>query len=113
MKPRSLGVIAVLLESGKENPAIQTLWDNLPKVKEKEVEVAQTINAVALLPENKGYYTFAGSLTTPPCNEEVTWYVFKTPVQVSADQIARFDKLYPMNARPVQPLNGRDIMATP
>ena len=109
-----LGVIAVLLERGKENALIKTLWENIPKVKEKEIVVEQTmINAVDLLPNNKGYYSFAGSLTTPPCSEEVTWYVFKTPVQLSAEQVARFDKLYPMNARPVQPLNGRDIAATP
>src|SRR5205814_2200803 len=57
-------------------------------------------------------YSFAGSLTTPPCSEDVTCFVLKTPMQLSADQLARFDRLYPMNARPVQPLNGRDIEAT-
>jgi carbonic anhydrase len=53
-----------------------------------------------------------GSLTTPPCTENVTWYVLKTPIQLSADEIARFARLYPMNARPVQPLNGRDLVGT-
>jgi len=108
-----LAVIAVLLDTGKENGLIKALWDNLPKEKGKENVVdAVKINAVDLLPANKGYYTFAGSLTTPPCSEDVTWFVLKTPVQVSADQIARFAKSYPMNARPVQPLNDRDIQAT-
>jgi carbonic anhydrase len=108
-----LAVIAVLLDTGKENKLIKTLWDNLPKEKGKENAVdAVKINAVDLLPANKGYYTFAGSLTTPPCSEDVTWFVLKTPVQVSADEIARFAKSYPMNARPVQPLNDRDIQAT-
>jgi carbonic anhydrase len=108
-----LAVIAVLLDAGKENRLIKTLWDNLPKEKGKEKVVAAVkINAVDLLPENKGYYTFTGSLTTPPCSEDVTWYVLKTPVQISADEIARFAKIYPMNARPVQPVNGRDIQAT-
>ena len=108
-----LAVVAVLLDAGKENLLIKTLWDNLPKEKGKENVVdAVKINAVDLLPQNKGYYTFAGSLTTPPCSEEVTWFVMKTPVQVSADEIARFARSYPMNARPVQPLNGRDIQAT-
>ena len=90
-----LAVIAVLLDTGKEN-----------------VVDAVQINALGLLPPNKGYYTFAGSLTTPPCSEDVTWYVLKTPVQVSADEIARFAKTYPMNARPIQPGNDRDIQAT-
>jgi carbonic anhydrase len=108
-----LGVIAVLIDRGKENRLVSALWSNLPKVKDKEVVVTEpTINALDLLPENKGYYTFAGSLTTPPCSEDVTWFVLKTPVQLSSEQIARFEKLYPMNARPVQPLNGRDVAAT-
>jgi carbonic anhydrase len=108
-----LAVIAILLDTGKEHRLIKTLWDNLPKEKGKENVVDPVkINAVDLLPESKGYYTFAGSLTTPPCSEDVTWFVLKTPVQISADEIARFAKLYPMNARPVQPVNGRDIQAT-
>ena len=106
-------VLAIQLDAGKENRLIKTLWDNLPKEKGKEnVVEAVKINAIDLLPDNKGYYLYAGSLTTPPCSEDVTWFVMKAPVQVSADQIARFAKLYPMNARPVQPLNDRDIQAT-
>jgi carbonic anhydrase len=109
-----LGVIAVQLDAGKEHALIKTLWDNLPKEKGKESVVDTVyVNAINLLPPSKGYYTFAGSLTTPPCSEDVTWFVLKTPVQVSADQIARFGRSYPMNARPVQPLNGRDILVTP
>ena len=108
-----LGVVAVFLDAGKGNALVKTLWDNLPKEKDKEVVLdAVKVNAIELLPSNKGYYTFAGSLTTPPCSEDVSWYVLKTPVQVSAEEIARFGQLYPMNARPVQPLNGRDIMGT-
>jgi carbonic anhydrase len=108
-----LAVVAVLLDIGKENPLIKMLWNNLPKEKGKENVVEATkINALELLPQNKGYYTFAGSLTTPPCSEDVTWFVLKTPVQVSADEIAQFARYYPMNARPVQPVNGRDIQAT-
>ena len=84
-----LGVIAVLLDAGRENRLIKTLWDNLPKEKAKENVVnAVTINVVDLLPQNKGYYTFAGSLTTPPCSQDVTWFVLKTPVEISAVEIA-------------------------
>ena len=68
---------------------------------------------IALLPKSKGYFMYTGSLTTPPCTENVTWFVLKMPVQVSADQIARFGRLYPMNARPVQSRNDRDIVGTP
>ena len=105
-----LAVVAVLLASGAENPLIKTLWTNLPKEKEKEVEAGSvTINAADLLPKDRAYYTFAGSLTTPPCSEGVTWFVLKHPTSISGGEVSRFGKLYPMNARPTQPLNGREI----
>ena len=112
-KDGKLAVVAVFLDQGKENPLLKTLWSHLPQTRDKENVVNNVqINAVQLLPQGKGYYTFPGSLTTPPCTENVTWYVLKTPVQISADEIARFGRLYPMNARPVQPLNGRDLTGT-
>ena len=108
----NLGVVAVLMRKGEDHPFIKTLWDHLPKEKEKEsVAGAVKINVGELLPENKAYYTFAGSLTTPPCTEGVRWFVLKSAAQVSAAEIARFARVYPMNARPVQPLNGRVIQA--
>jgi carbonic anhydrase len=113
-KDGKIAIIAVLLDQGSENPVIKTLWSNLPTTKGKENIVnGVTINALGLLPKNKGYYTFAGSLTAPPCTEDVTWFVLKTPMEVSADQIARFGRLYPMNARPTQPRNDRDIVGSP
>jgi carbonic anhydrase len=112
-KDGKLAVVAVLLDEGKENALIKTLWSNLPQDKGKERVVdAVKINALGLLPQKKDYYTFAGSLTTPPCSENLTWFVLKNPAQISADEIARFAKVYPMNARPVQPLNSRDIQGT-
>jgi carbonic anhydrase len=71
------------------------------------------VTASDLLPPNKGdYYTYTGSLTTPPCSEGVKWFVLKTPTSISSDEVTRFAKLYPMNARPTQPVNGREIRAT-
>jgi len=106
-----LAVVAVLLTKGdKANSLVKMLWDNVPKKRRVEVSVdAVTIDATELLPTDKSYYTFVGSLTTPPCTEGVTWLVLKTPTVVSADEVARFAQLYPMNARPEQPLNGREV----
>jgi carbonic anhydrase len=105
-----LAVIAVLLRKGNSNPAIQKLWDNLPKTEGKEEAVGGVeINATSLLPESHQYYTFDGSLTTPPCSENVTWFVLKMPVYISADQIDSFARLYPNNARPTQATNHRAI----
>jgi carbonic anhydrase len=108
-----LAVVAVLLKSGKQNPVLQTFWNNLPADKGKEHAFRNMkVNASGLLPVDQNYYTFAGSLTTPPCSEGVTWYVLRSPMQVSADQIAAFGKLFPMNARPIQPQNSRQILAS-
>jgi carbonic anhydrase len=112
-KDGKLAIVAVLLDQGKENALIKTLWINLPQTKDKENVVPTVqISAVGLLPQNKDYYTFKGSLTTPPCTENVAWYVLKTPGQISAEEIARFAKYYPTNARPVQPLNDRDVLGS-
>lgn len=105
-----LAVVAVLLKQGSPNPVMQKLWENLPQAAGKEqAPPGVEVNAAALLPEPLGYYTFEGSLTTPPCSEGVTWYVLKTPSQASSEQIEVFAKLYPHNARPIQPLFGRVI----
>jgi len=111
----NLAVVAVLLNTGHANKLVETLWKNLPPEKERETAVEGVqVNAADLLPAKKaGYYTFTGSLTTPPCSEGVTWFVLKTPTSISNSEVARFAQLYPMNARPTQPLNGREIRATP
>ena len=104
-----LAVIAVLLEKGGEHPLIQTLWNNMPLERDMEVAPAEPIDLTQLLPENRNYWTYMGSLTTPPCTEGVLWMVMKQPVQVSADQVGIFSRLYRNNARPLQPANGRLI----
>ena len=68
-----------------------------------------TLDLAAMLPADKGYYSFEGSLTTPPCSEGVNWMVLKTPIQLGAEQIKAFRRIYSANARPIQPLNGRVI----
>jgi carbonic anhydrase len=104
-------VVTVLLKKGNTNSMIQKLWDNLPRAEGKEEAVPSVeVSAAALLPETLSYYTFEGSLTTPPCSEPVTWYVLKTPLEVSAAEAAAFARLYPHNARPLQSLNGRAIL---
>ncbi|MFA7268176.1 MAG: carbonic anhydrase family protein [Sterolibacterium sp.] len=104
-----LAVIAVLLEKGSEHPVIQTFWNNLPLEVDQDVAPTAAIDLNRLLPENRQYWTYMGSLTTPPCTEDVLWIVLKQPIQVSAEQIAIFSRLYRNNARPVQASNGRTI----
>jgi carbonic anhydrase len=87
------------------------LWKNIPTEKDKADNVPSiSIQVLDLLPADRGYFTFAGSLTTPPCTEGVTWYEFKSYATLSAEQVAAFAKIYPANARPIQPTNGRNIL---
>jgi carbonic anhydrase len=104
-----LAVVAVLLEGGSAQPVVQSVWNNLPLEKGEELPAAVTLDPAGLLPTDRRYYTYMGSLTTPPCTEGVLWMVMKQPVQLSAQQIELFARLYPMNARPVQSASGRLI----
>jgi carbonic anhydrase len=105
-----LAVVAVLLDGGGRNAMIDAIWNHLPGEKEKEAVVSGvSVDASELLPNDHGYYTFQGSLTTPPCSEDVTWLVLKSPLGIANDEIEHFGTLFPMNARPTQPTNGRPI----
>lgn len=104
-----LAVVAVLLDRGAEQSVVQAVWNALPLEKNEEVPAPSAIDLNQLLPDDRRYYTFMGSLTTPPCTEGVLWLVLKQPVPVSTPQIDIFSRLYPMNARPVQPVQGRLI----
>jgi len=105
-----IAVIGILFKEGAENPILQQFIANLPDDLNEEIETPVSYNPLEMFPKSKKYYHYVGSLTTPPCTEGVQWYVMKTPVEASAEQIAKFAKLMPANnARPVQPLNGRPI----
>jgi carbonic anhydrase len=104
-----LAVVAVLLERGAAQALVQSVWNNLPLEKGDELTGRGMLNLADLLPIDRSYYTYMGSLTTPPCSEGVLWMVMKKPVQISAEQVGIFARLYPMNARPVQSASGRLI----
>ena len=104
-----LAMVAVLLERGSAQAVVQAVWNNLPLEKGDELTAKGQIDLAELLPSDRRYYTYMGSLTTPPCSEGVLWMVMKTPVQISPEQLAIFSRLYPMNARPIQAQRGRLI----
>lgn len=104
-----IAIVAVLLEPGDANAAVQAVWNNLPLERGEPVVARKSLELASLLPADAGYYTFMGSLTTPPCTEGVLWMVMREPLTVSAEQIATFARLHPMNARPVQRTAGRLI----
>jgi carbonic anhydrase len=105
-----LAVIAVLMDPGPANLLIQKVWTHMPlDVQDKVRMPSDLINLNDLLPVDRRYYQFMGSLTTPPCTEGVLWMVLKQPVTLSREQLRVFAQLFPNNARPVQPLQGRIV----
>jgi len=107
-------VVGVFMEiSERDNPVISKIWDYLPADEREEHLVDQVlINPAELLPSNRSFYHYSGSLTTPPCSEGTKWYIMKHPIKVSEERVARFSSLYRVNARPVQPSNGRVIQSS-
>jgi carbonic anhydrase len=107
----NLAVVGVLLNAGdEENTSFTELLDNLPPEKSDVQTLDFTVDAAAMLPEAHLFDTYVGSLTTPPCSEGVRWLVLTTPVDLSAEQIERFASIFELDARPVQPLNDRDLL---
>ena len=109
-KDGKLAVIGVMLNEGKDSAAIKTLWANLPpKEGEEFLPPKVTFNPASMMPKEMAFYNYEGSLTTPPCTEGVQFYILKTAVDISKQQLAKFP--FKLNARPVQSLNGRKIAA--
>lgn len=105
-----IAAVAVMLRRGRPNATVQQLWAHMPDTPGDEHTVpGVTVDPVGLVPPDTAHYTYVGSLTAPPCTEGVRWFVLKTPIDVSAEQIKAFAKLYPDNVRPIQPLNGRIV----
>ncbi len=107
-----MATVAVLLERGTDDqpqPLIQSVWANLPLEKGDALPAQGQIDLTQLLPQDRGYYTYMGSMTTPPCTENVLWMVMRQPVRLTAQQLDVFARLYPMNARPLQAGSGRVI----
>jgi carbonic anhydrase len=82
----------------------------MPKEEGPAVKADTAIDPNGMLPAKRSYYSYEGSLTVPPCNETVTWFLLNDPIQVAEADIAAFAKLYPLNARPVQRVNRRFIL---
>ncbi len=106
----ALAVVGVFLEEGAANEALAPVWRHLPAKAGPTALVAGTVDAAALLPERRTTWRYAGSLTTPPCSEGVSWLVLTEPVTASREQIEAFSAVFPVNNRPVQPLNGRRLV---
>ena len=105
-----LAVLAVLIEPGAASDVLQKVFTYMPLEVGDQVNLpAAFIDLSQLLPQDMRYYQFLGSLTTPPCSEGVLWMILKQPVSASREQLHMFSQLFPNNARPTQPANGRIV----
>lgn len=105
-----LAVLGLMIQEGKENEALASIWGDLPKSEtEEDIDIKEPVDLQALLPSDQTSYHYNGSLTTPPCAEEVRWIVFDEPIEMSKEQIQAYQEIFPENQRPVQPLNEREI----
>ncbi len=110
-KDGKLAVIAVMFEEGTMNPTLTKIIKKFPLEHNKAVPLTLSKEYIdVVMPTQREYYKFMGSLTTPPCSEQVKWFVFKTPQTASKVQIEAIHKqINEMNNRPIQPINGREI----
>lgn len=106
-----LAVVGVLMRGGSENRVLKQILHYAPGEGVEVTVAGVNINGNDLLPKDRDYYTYAGSLTTPPCSEGARWHVLKDGISVGTGQASEFEHLFHgSTARPVQPLNNRRIL---
>jgi carbonic anhydrase len=97
------------MNAGRKNAAFAAIMQVAPK-KEGEKALDKPADPRQFLPASRALYRYKGSLTTPPCSEVVDWNVYEQPIDVAAEDIEAFRAIFPMNARPVQPVNRRFLL---
>lgn len=107
-----VAVVAVRLNEGNGNAVLASLWPHLPKTVGATDKSTEEMSPAGLLPQDRGYWTYEGSLTAPPCTEGVRWFVFEEQVELSRDQLKAFATLYKVNSRMLQATRGRKIEAS-
>ncbi|PHR92834.1 MAG: hypothetical protein COA69_05770 [Robiginitomaculum sp.] len=106
-----LAVVGVMIEEGAPNAELAKIWQHMPSGEGEVAQEGLNVEVRKLLPASRKYARFMGSLTTPPCSEGVNWHMLSTPITASAEQIAAFKAIFPMNARPLQSKNNRLVVA--
>jgi carbonic anhydrase len=106
-----VAVIGIRLNEGNANAVLAALWPHLPKTAGATDQMTESMSPAGLIPTNRAYWTYDGSLTAPPCTEGVKWYIFEQQVELSRSQLKAFGELYKVNSRLLQAAHGRKIEA--
>ena len=101
-------VVGIFIMEGKENPVLEPVFADLPARQASAGRQVQ-VDIAGLLPNDRKALVYSGSLTTPPCSEQVNWIVLEQPIEMSKQQIAAFKAIFHDNHRPLQNLNHREI----
>jgi len=107
-----LAIIGVRVNEGAVNGSLAALWPSLPQTPGATASLEDYFNPLGLLPPDRSYWTYLGSITVPPCTEGVRWIAMQNSTELAQDQIQTFARLYPDDARQPQPLHGRKIAAS-
>lgn len=103
--------VRMALDRGNPNAVLAALWPHLPQKAGATEKVTDMVNPRGFLPPDPGYWTYMGSLSTPPCTEGVRWFVFENEIGISLDQLRMFTYLFRLDSRPLQDTHGRRIEA--
>jgi carbonic anhydrase len=103
--------VRVVEDRSMGNAILAMLWDHLPKVAHKTETITDLVNPGGLLPADRSYWTYTGSLTTPPCTEGVQWFVFEQELGISRTQLRTFSSMFKTDTREPQDPHGRKILA--
>jgi carbonic anhydrase len=110
-KDGNLAVVSVMFQEGAASRLLAKLWEKMPNKAGEKNAVPGGLNVTQMMPKERDYYRFNGSLTTPPCSEGVRWFVVKRPATASKAQIEQFSKAVGVaNNRPIQPANARAVL---
>ena len=104
-----LAVVGLLFRPGAASAALAPVWAVLPATTADTGAVA-SFDPNTLLPQSRLAHRYSGSLTTPPCSEGVSWMVLQATETASVDKVGEFSTIAGPNNRPVQPLNGREVL---
>jgi carbonic anhydrase len=107
-----MAILAVPVRAGRRmNSTLSRIWDRIPAAGGSFYDRQAGINPVFLLPSDREYFSYNGSLTEPPCTEDVAWFVMRTAIEADSSYPNRLRMFVGRNARPIQSLNGRDVLA--